>query len=178
MKLKLCMIALAVTAAAFAHEKADDSMKDCPMHAEHQAAKSAEHSDAHYAGVDSRGDHAMGFSHTATTHHFRVLADGGAIEAEVLDPADTATTTAIRQHMQQIAKMFTAGNFETPFFIHDRVPPGVPNMQKLGAEISYRYEQTEKGARIRISTGNADALKSIHEFLKFQINEHRTGDKP
>jgi hypothetical protein len=171
MKIKLCIIALGLSAAAFSQQKTD-SMQDCPMHAEHQAAKTSDH----YSGVDSRGDQAMGFSHTATTHHFRVLADGGAIEAEVIDPADTATTAAIRQHMQQIAKMFTAGNFDTPLFIHGRVPPGVPAMRKLGAEISYRYEQTEKGARIRITTANADALKSIHEFLRFQIDDHRTGD--
>jgi hypothetical protein len=172
MTIKLCIAALTLSAAAFAQQKSDDAINDCPMHAQHQTASSPDH----YTGVDSRGDRAMGFSHTDTTHHFRVLADGGAIEAEVVDPADSATTTAIRQHMQQIAKMFTSGNFDTPLFIHGRVPPGVPAMQKLGAEISYRYEQTEKGARIRITTANADALKSIHEFLKFQISDHRTGD--
>src|SRR5882724_5261538 len=133
MKMKLCIIALTLSAAAFSQQKSDDSMNDCPMHAQHQAAKSADHSGDHYTGVDSRGDHAMGFSHTATTHHFRVLADGGAIEAEVIDPADRTNFTAIREHMQQIAKMFSAGNFDTPLFIHGRVPPGVPTMKKLGA---------------------------------------------
>jgi hypothetical protein len=172
MKTKLYIAALTLSAAAFAQQKADDTMKDCPMHAEHQATKSADN----FSGVDSRGDHAMGFSHTATTHHFRVLADGGAIEAEVIDPADRTNITAIRAHMQQIAKMFTAGNFDTPLFIHGRVPPGVPTMKKLGALIGYRYEKTERGARIRITTANAAALKSIHEFLRFQISDHRSGD--
>jgi hypothetical protein len=172
MKTKLYIAALTLSAAAFAQQKADDAMKDCPLHAQHQATKAADHS----SGVDSRGDHAMGFSHTATTHHFRVLADGGAIEADVIDPTDSANTAAIREHMQQIAKMFTAGNFDTPKFIHGRVPPGVPMMKKLNAQIEYRYEETKKGARIRITTANAAALKSIHKFLRFQITDHRTGD--
>jgi hypothetical protein len=29
---------------------------------------------------------------------------------------------------------------------------------------------------IFISTDNSEALAAIHEFLRFQINEHRTGD--
>ena len=27
--------------------------------------------------MNERGDHVMGFDHTKTTHHFRLLADGG-----------------------------------------------------------------------------------------------------
>ncbi|MCU1283880.1 MAG: hypothetical protein JWO13_230 [Acidobacteriales bacterium] len=177
MQTKLFLIALALTCAtAVAQSKPADKksdMADCPTHAEH-TARSADH----YSGVDSRGDKAMGFSHTATTHHFRVLEKGGAIEAVVNDPNDSANLTAIRGHMQHIAKMFAAGNFDTPMFIHGRVPPGVPTMKKLGSQIDYSYEETEKGARIRITTANATALKSIHEFLRFQISDHRTADKP
>ena len=56
------------------------------------------------------------------------------------------------------------------------MPSGVPEMDKLKDEIQYRYEETEKGARVRISTQNKEALAAIHEFLKFQIAEHQTGD--
>ena len=31
------------------------------------------------ADVNQRGDHAMGFAHEKTTHHFRLYPDGGAI---------------------------------------------------------------------------------------------------
>ena len=59
--------------------KPDNSMKDCPMHAQHQAQ------DAHHATVESHGDQAMGFPHDKTTHHFRMMSDGGAIEVTVND---------------------------------------------------------------------------------------------
>jgi hypothetical protein len=49
-------------------------------------------------------------------------------------------------------------------------------MQELKGEISYKFEETERGAAIQISTANAQALQAIHEFLKFQIKEHMTGD--
>ena len=49
-------------------------------------------------------------------------------------------------------------------------------MMKLKDQIHYRYEQTETGARVIISSENADAIEAVHEFLRFQIKEHKTGD--
>lgn len=43
----------------------------------------------HHKGVEQRGDQMMGFSHDKTTHHFRIYADGGAIEVTANDPNDT-----------------------------------------------------------------------------------------
>jgi hypothetical protein len=59
---------------------------------------------------------------------------------------------------------------------HEKTPPGSEVMQKLKTEISYKYKETERGAVIQISTANAEALQAIHEFLRFQIKEHMTGD--
>jgi hypothetical protein len=131
---------------------------------------------AHHDGVNRRGDHAMGFSHETTAHHFRLLKDGGAIEVETKDSDDTSGRDAIRQHLTHIAKLFTAGDFDVPMFIHDQVPPGVPVMKRLKKQIRYQFENTERGARVRISSENAEAVKAVHEFLKFQITDHQTGD--
>jgi len=133
-------------------------------------------SSAQHSGVEQRGDHAMGFSHEKTTHHFLLAKDGGAIEVEANDAKDKTSRDQIRGHLTHIAKMFAAGNFETPMLIHDQVPPGVPVMQQLKAEIDYKFEQTAKGARIRIFSSNAEAIAAVHEFLKFQIKDHHTGD--
>jgi len=126
--------------------------------------------------MNERGDHVMGFDHTKTTHHFRLLPDGGAIEVVANSAQDKESRDQIRMHLGHIAKMFAAGDFKAPMLIHDQVPPGVPTMQKLKGEIQYHYEETEQGARIRISTNNSEALRAIHEFLQFQIKEHKTGD--
>ncbi len=140
------------------------------------AAAAAFAQEGHHEAVDRRGDHVMGFSHEKTTHHFRLLADGGAIEVTANDAKDAESRDQIRMHLGHIAKMFGSGNFEAPMLIHDRTPPGVPAMQRLKAEIAYRYEEMEGGARVRIVTKNREAIAAVHEFLKFQIADHRTGD--
>ena len=132
--------------------------------------------DTHAAGVDARGDHAMGFSHETTKHHFEPLKDGGIIEVEANDAADTATRDQIRMHLTHIAAMFSANNFDVPMFIHDRVPPGVPVMKQKHYAITYTFQPTERGGLVRITTNDPDALAAIHEFLAFQIVDHRTSD--
>jgi len=126
--------------------------------------------------MNERGDHVMGFDHTKTTHHFRLLADGGSIEVAANSIQDKESRDQIRMHLGHIAKMFAAGNFKAPMLIHDQIPPGVPTMQKLKNDIQYNFEETEQGARIRISTNSPEALHAIHDFLRFQITEHKTGD--
>jgi hypothetical protein len=133
-------------------------------------------SDDHALGVDARGDHAMGFSHETSAHHFFLLADGGAIEVDAKDQDDRVTRDEIRMHLSHIAQMFTEGNFQVPMFIHDTLPPGVTVMESKRSAISYTFEPTPTGGRVRIATPDKDALEAIHQFLGFQIDDHRTGD--
>jgi hypothetical protein len=147
------------------------SVPSCTMHEQHQQT-----SDQHAAGVDARGDHAMGFSHENSAHHFHLLADGGTIEVVANDANDTATRDEIRMHLSHIAKMFTVGDFQVPMFIHETVPPGVPVMESKRRTITYVFEPTPNGGQVRIVSVDTDAVKAIHEFLAFQIDDHRTGD--
>jgi hypothetical protein len=129
-----------------------------------------------HAEMMKRGDAGMGFSQAKTTHHFLLLKDGGAIQVSANDPKDDATRDHIRMHLSHITQMFSEGNFDVPMFIHDTVPPGVPMMKKLHEEIHYHYQQTDAGGKILIDTANLKALEAVHEFLLFQITEHKTGD--
>ncbi|HKG22713.1 MAG TPA: hypothetical protein VKC34_12510, partial [Blastocatellia bacterium] len=87
-----------------------------------------------------------------------------------------ASTDQIRRHLELISGMFAAGDFSTPFAVHARTPDGVSDMERLKAAITYTYEETARGGRVRISSIDAKALAAIHEFLRFQIEDHRTGD--
>jgi hypothetical protein len=49
-------------------------------------------------------------------------------------------------------------------------------MEQLKGKISFAYEETERGGRVRISTADREALAAVHEFLRFQIKDHQTGD--
>jgi hypothetical protein len=66
-------------------------MQSCPMHKEHMKATAQ-----HQVDVEKHGDEAMGFPHDITTHHFRLMPDGGAIEVIVNDSNDTRNIQAIR----------------------------------------------------------------------------------
>jgi hypothetical protein len=150
------------------------SEANCPMHAEH--ATTAETKAGHSEAVNARGDHAMGFLHAKTVHHFLLTNEGGVIVAEANDAADAKSIDAIRSHFHHIAQAFAAGDFALPMFIHERNPPGVPEMKRLRNAITYSDQRTQLGARVTISTKDKTALDAIHAFLKFQIEDHQTGD--
>jgi len=140
------------------------------------AASTALAQDCHHAKVAERGDHVMRFDHEKTSHHFRLSPDGGSIEVSAKDSADTASRDAIRGHLGHIASMFSEGNFDAPMLIHDRVPPGVPVMKRKKASIDWKFEETAAGGRVRIASKDSEAVSAIHAFLRFQIDDHETGD--
>ncbi len=141
-------------------------------------AQEAEHNHAahHHDQVNARGEQAMGFSQTATTHHFKLLPDGGYIQVQANDASDTMDREHIRMHLQEQAKRFSRGDFSLSEQTHDRVLPGTPAMQELKTAIRYKYEEIDRGARLRISSKDPVAVSAIHDFLKFQIEDHQTGD--
>jgi hypothetical protein len=141
-------------------------------------AQDADSCSAHHAGVDARGDMVMGFDHEKTTHHFSLTTNGGMIAVSANDASDQASRDAIRGHLTHIAKMFAAGDFEAPMLVHGQTPPGVSVMKARKKTIQYAYRETAAGARIRISTADEKSLAAIHDFLRFQIEDHRTGDSP
>jgi len=151
-------------------QKPNSSDPMCPTH------QVRTHDGTPQASMNERGAKGMGFSQTATTHHFLLKPDGGAIQVEVKDPSDAADRDNVRMHLRHIAEAFKAGDFEIPMFVHDTVLPGVPEMNRLREKISYTYEETSRGGRVTISSSDQEALRAIREFLVFQIREHQTGD--
>jgi hypothetical protein len=196
--LTLCAAALfaagALAVVAYAQKRAEDpadarqttpearthdaiTHADCPLMSGGEAgAKADAVHGSHLGGVNARGGAAMGFSQTETTHHFLLTRDGGRIEVEAKDPADAANRERVRRHLAHVAEMFAAGDFNTPVLVHARTPPGAEAMSRLKAEIDYAYEETERGGRVRITAKSPDALAAVHAFLRFQIEDHQTGD--
>ena len=128
------------------------------------------------AAIKDHGAAAMGFDQDTTTHHFRMYSDGGAIDVSAHDTSDLAGIDRVRRHLQEIAAAFRRGDFGKPQATHSEVPPGVPVMQRLTHAITYTYCQTPGGGIVGISTTDAEARAAIHEFLVYQVREHKTGD--
>jgi hypothetical protein len=131
----------------------------------------------HHVSTDQRAAMVMGFDQARTQHHFLLFTDGGAIDVTVNDAADTKNRDAIRSHLPHIAMMFGDGNFDAPMLVHDSTHvPGTKTMAERKAAIRFQYTETDKGGRVNIVTSDPEALAAVHQFLKFQIDEHKTGD--
>jgi hypothetical protein len=143
--------------------KPQNSEAVCPMHDTHSR-------------MNERGEQGMGFSQTATTHRFFLKADGGVVQVESNSATDATNRDNIRMHLTHIAPAFASGDFDIPMFVHGTVPPGVPEMKRLRERIHYSFEETPTGGRVVITTADKESLIAIHKFLRFQIDEHKTGD--
>jgi hypothetical protein len=186
--LTITTLSLLLLAAPVAAEPASEA-ESCPLHAAHMAAAGAAANGTgadHAAGaddpaasrreLDARGDRYMGFSQQATVHHFRLAGDGGAIEVTAREAGDAASVAQVRSHLRAIAAAFAKGDFSIPAAVHARVPPGVQELRTAGAEVTYRYEEMPAGARVVLAAATAAALAAVHQFLRFQIADHGTGD--
>jgi hypothetical protein len=132
--------------------------------------------DPHQA-MNDRGAMAMGFDQHATTHHFYLYGDGGTISIGANDPSDTKNRDAIRSHLPHITVLFGNGDFDVPMLVHDSANvPGTKVMAARKQKITYRYVETPSGGRVDIVTSDKEALAAVHDFLKYQIKEHQTGD--
>jgi hypothetical protein len=130
----------------------------------------------HHATGD-RAAMAMGFDQEKTAHHFLLYADGGAIDVAVKDGTNTKDRDAIRSHLPHIATMFGSGAFDVPMLVHGtKDVPGTAVLSARKDTVTYRYRETPNGGRVDIITKDPDALQALHAFLRYQIQEHRTGD--
>jgi hypothetical protein len=132
--------------------------------------------DHKHEDMQKRGNAGMGFDQEKTTHHFLLTKNGGIIQVTANSGADKDSVSQIRMHLQHIQHAFESGDFNIPMFVHDHTPPGVATMTCLKDQLHYRYESMEKGGRVVIISDNREAVAALHDFLRFQVREHRTGD--
>jgi hypothetical protein len=133
----------------------------------------------HHQIVSEHGDKVMGFAHEKTTHHFELGYDGGAIDVRANDVNDTQSRDEIRLHLRHIAQMFAEGNFNAPMLVHNREDvPGTAVMARLKDQLHWTMSETPRGARLTVIADNQPALDAVHQFLRFQIEDHQTGDCP
>jgi hypothetical protein len=155
-------------------EQVDPSV--CPLHATHvgggTARQQAQSGHAAHAELEARGAKTMGFDQSRASHHFKLSPDGGSIEVHVNRAADTETRQQVVTHLQDITARFGRGDFAIPTETHAEVPDGVDGMKKYKDDITYTFEPSPAGGRVKISTRNKEALSSVHAFLRYQIREH------
>jgi hypothetical protein len=142
-------------------------------HATHQAVPAAR-GDSAFRALQQRGKGTMGVDQDASRHRFEDLPDGGRIELQMRE-ADSAGVAAIRAHLRETARQFTAGIFTAPDATHAMTVPGTTVMAAKKEKIRYSYHDLPQGGEVRITTTDPDALAAVGEFLAFQRSDHRAG---
>ncbi len=69
----------------------------------------------------------MGFNQSKILHQFKSTARGGEILITALNNSDIDTIKQIKNHISDIQKEFSSGNFTKPFYIHAQDVPGTEN---------------------------------------------------
>ena len=134
----------------------------------------------HHQMVNEHGDRVMGFSHEKITHHFELSYNGGCIDFRYYEMNDTQSRDEIRAAFPAHRPgMFAEGNFNAPMLIHNREDvPGTTVMSRLKDQLHWTMSETSRGARLTVIADNRPALDAVHQFLRFQIEDHQTGDCP
>jgi hypothetical protein len=71
---------------------------------------------------------------------------------------------------------FKSGDFSIPHATHAELPRGAAEMIALKDAIDYHYAASPAGGHVRIAARTRAAVDAVHAFLRYQIEEHKTGD--
>jgi hypothetical protein len=119
-----------------------------------------------------RGDIAMGFNQNKIMHYFIATPTGGEIMIVALNSNDNDTIKQIKNHVLDIQKEFSQGNFTKPFYIHAQQVPGTKLMAEKKDLIRYSIRQINNGSVLLLTTNDQQLVAAIHQFIAFQTAQH------
>jgi hypothetical protein len=136
------------------------------------------------AGVKKRSDNSSavtqgpgaGVMEMDHSHRFILTRNGGriAMQRYTSYAPDSAAVARLRQHIEEIAQLFVAGDFRLPpGAVSSHEAPGTRMMAAKVAAIRYAARSLPRGAEVVISSRDASAIDAIHAFLRFHKAEHR-----
>jgi len=137
-----------------------------------QAATSSE------SEMNARFSKVLGTDVDKVVQHYYLVKMGGVIELTAKDPNDTATITALRKYLEAQKALYEKGKNDSDAEVHGKIPDGLATMKKMRNDITFYSTETDSGAVLRMFSVNDQARQAVHDFMKFQISEHKTGDSP
>jgi hypothetical protein len=119
-----------------------------------------------------RGDISMGFNQNKIVHQFVATPSGGKIIILALNSSDKQTINQIKDHVMDIRKEFSEGNFTKPFFIHAQEVRGTMIMSEKKDLIKYNILEMKNGFSLVLTTNNKELIDAIRQFVEFQARGH------
>ncbi len=128
--------------------------------------------------VNARFSKAMGTDVNKVVQHYYLVKNGGVIEFTAKDPNDTVSIAAIQKYLDLQRDQLEKGKVDVDADVHGKIPDGLLVVKRMRGEITFYTVKSDNGAVLRMFSVNEQARQAIHEFMKFQITEHKTGDSP
>jgi hypothetical protein len=122
--------------------------------------------------VAERGETVMPFDLDATTHVFTPTEDGGIQEVRADEPGDVNQIALVREHLEDEARRFRAGDFDDPAAIHGHDMPGLAELEAGHDSISVDYAESPAGATITYATDNPALVDALHVWFEAQVMDH------
>jgi hypothetical protein len=120
-----------------------------------------------------RGDIAMEFNQSKISHQFVITPNGGQIKISALNNNDNQTVSQIKDHIRNIQKEFSEGNFNRSSFIHATTVPGTEVMTDKRNLIDYSIIEMNNGSSLILESNDTEVIDAISQFMEFQAIEHR-----
>ncbi len=128
--------------------------------------------DSQSTTVEQHSKQVMPFDMNKTMHVFRKTSSGGVETIVVKDPSDTADIALVRSHLEKESKLFAAGNFSDPAYIHGSDMPGLQALSASATRLEVRYSALPAGAQIAFTTQDASLVSAVHEWFDAQVKDH------
>jgi hypothetical protein len=126
------------------------------------------------AGVPAASQMSSGPAMKMDHSHRFVLSPGGGQILMQRASEDAARVADIRRHIEDIARLFAAGDFRLPPGVdRSQEVPGTRTMTERLAQITVVAKRLPRGAEVVISSRDPKAVEAIHAFLEFHRTEHQ-----
>ncbi len=126
--------------------------------------------------VDTRFSRALGVPLDKVTIHYYLVKNGGVIELSAKNTGDSGTIAALQKYLQNQKDLWEKGKETAVTEVHMHPPEAAATMRKLRNDITFYAAKTDNGGVLRMFSINDQARVAIQDYLRFEINEHKTGD--
>jgi len=134
-------------------------------------AQDAAPRDDRQAEIAAKGSAVMPFDLEATTHVFQKTPSGG-VQQVVADADDPEQVSLVRDHLQEEAERFAAGDFHDPAMIHGESMPGLHDLAMGHERLAVEFDAIERGAQIRYSSEDPQLVAALHAWFDAQLMDH------
>ena len=125
------------------------------------------------ADVATRGADVMPFSLEATTHVFTKTADGGTQRVIAKRSTNARQVELVREHLREIRREFSKGDFSGPSYIHGKDMPGLAALAAAKpGQIAIAYRNVAGGAELLFRTADPRLVAALHEWFDAQLSDH------